>query len=826
MVARRFTSALGKAFVFKSDVKSDHQVVATTIKFHFAVTKNKRGPREQSYDFDELAFEPRLRDRYSGSFKFHRQKIHKKVLSFDDLQSCIGLAAADVLDPACPPQKLKDIWLDPAVANAPRYKKESAIKNAVRQRANDELNAYSANLTQHKAWYAWKHVKRLRKEAPRGSNTKLNNAAFSEHFKKLLCPTLPDENDESYKAKLLQLKKVIESSGILEVSKNVHWNCEPFTEEELGAAVAGMSNHKSTGPDKIHIEIFRCPDVLNAVLPILNQALITGHLPDEILHATLVPLFKKGSVDETGNYRGISLLSNVVKVLNKILLLRIRAALEAFLLDCQNAYRPERNCIQHMMALQELINTAKRHVNVPLVCLFVDFTKAFDSVDRAMLRILLESWGCPKNICTLIFTVLDGQQMIVRTADGVSEAFTPTSGVLQGDTLAPYLFIIVMDLIFRSVDPQGTLGYPLQHKSVSSVLAQGTISRPKSVPILREPQLAYADDVALLADSCDSAEKLLHNLERVSNLFGLCVNCGKGKTEVMVFNTAPRDLQTLDGRLVSPTDKYKYLGGIVGATWLEDFNHRKKLAWALIHKHEFVWKAKNGGFNAKRRLFDALVYPVLTYSAVLWSWTQQARDTINAALQKMLRHCLSSRINYAKMNHVPTERLLPHSVYFTARMVKDRLNQYGHWHRQHKRPSNTVSHPAVRILLHCAKDKFRETQYKTSRHNAMLQAPSDVLLAMVNSGQTFLFGDYQSVAASITPEITSKANWHRIVESAVLAEQAHVARRVHKRREKEAGCGKRPQLKTSSDEFLATMSKHCKVMLARQVKDRDQKKHC
>ena len=272
------------------------------------------------------------------------------------------------------------------------------------------------------------------------------------------------------------------------------WAVGEFTEAELEKAVDGMANHKAVGPDGVPIEVFRCPSCRAAILPILNRCYHTGVIPGSMLSASQVPLHKKGDLDTCGNYRGICLLSLITKILDKMMMHRTRDALDALLLPCQNAYRPERSCKEHVNALTELIDLARRANNVPLVCLFVDFSKAFDSVDRRQLRRLLVWWNCPQKLLDLMFVILDGQQLAVRLDGEHGKTFTPTAGVLQGDTLAPYLFLIVMDAIFRYTDPDPhtSLGFDLC-PPLPGTCSSGTRSRhqrPRTGKAL--PLLGYA----------------------------------------------------------------------------------------------------------------------------------------------------------------------------------------------------------------------------------------------------------------------------------------------------------------------------------------------
>ena len=81
--------------------------------------------------------------------------------------------------------------------------------------------------------------------------------------------------------------------------------------------------------------------------------------------------------------------------------------------------------------------------------LFVDFTKAFDSIHRGKMEQILQAYGLPKE--TVAETILYRNTKVkVRSPDGDTEYFDIVAGVLQGDTLVPYLFIICLDYVLRT----------------------------------------------------------------------------------------------------------------------------------------------------------------------------------------------------------------------------------------------------------------------------------------------------------------------------------------------------------------------------------------
>ena len=154
----------------------------------------------------------------------------------------------------------------------------------------------------------------------------------------------------------------------------------------------------------------------------------------------------------------------------------------------------------------------------PAAFLFLIFlrTKAFDSIHRGKMEQILLAYGIPKETVAAITILYRNTKVKVRSPDGDTEYFDIVAGVLQGDTLAPYLFIICLDYVLRtSIDKIKENGFELTKK------------RSRRYPATPITDADYADDIAILANTPDQAETLLHSLERAAASIGPYVNAHK-----------------------------------------------------------------------------------------------------------------------------------------------------------------------------------------------------------------------------------------------------------------------------------------------------------
>ena len=215
--------------------------------------------------------------------------------------------------------------------------------------------------------------------------------------------------------------------------------------------------------------------------------------------------------------------------------------------------------------------------------------------------------------------------MKVRSPDGDTDYFDIVAGVLQGDTLAPYFFIICLDYMLRiSIDK-------IQENSFK--LTKETNRR---YPAKTITDADYADDIALLANAPAQAETLLHSLERAATVIGLYVNAHK--TRYMCFNQTG-DISTLNGSSLKLVDKFTYLGSSVLSTGT-DIDTRLTKAWTAINRLSVIWKSDLTD-KKKRSFFQAAVVSILLYGCTTWTLTKRMEKKLEVKYTRMLRTILN-----------------------------------------------------------------------------------------------------------------------------------------------------------------------------------------
>ena len=183
-----------------------------------------------------------------------------------------------------------------------------------------------------------------------------------------------------------------------------------------------------------------------------GNATLEGNSPPEWGLSGIVLVPKKGDLTIPDNYRGISLSQTAAKVYNRLLLNRIRPEVEKILRPNQSGFRPLRSTASQILALRRLIEEIRNHQKEAAI-IFIDFRKAFDSVDRPTMFKILHAYGIPEETINAIKIMYEDTSAVVLTPEGESDSFSVNTGVLQGDPLAPYLFIIVLDYALRTAFP-------------------------------------------------------------------------------------------------------------------------------------------------------------------------------------------------------------------------------------------------------------------------------------------------------------------------------------------------------------------------------------
>ena len=130
----------------------------------------------------------------------------------------------------------------------------------------------------------------------------------------------------------------------------------------------------------------------------------------------------------------------------------------------QAGFRPGRSCAQQVHILRRIME-AFQSQQLPLTITFIDFKKAFDSINREVMFSVLRHYGIPDKLVKTIGALYNNSKSAVMVDGNISEPFQVTTGVLQGDVLAPFLFIVLIDYMLQKAtedSDSGVVTHPRQ----------------------------------------------------------------------------------------------------------------------------------------------------------------------------------------------------------------------------------------------------------------------------------------------------------------------------------------------------------------------------
>ena len=220
------------------------------------------------------------------------------------------------------------------------------------------------------------------------------------------------------------------------------------------------------------------------------------------------------------------------------------------------------------------------------------------------------------------------------------------------------MMMICLDYVLRtSIDKIRENGFELTKK------------RSKRYPAKTITDADYADDLALLGNTPNQAETLLHSLERAAAGIGLHVNAHK--TEYMCYNQTG-NITTLDGASLRLVGKFTYLGSSVSSTE-NDIDTRLTKAWTAIDRLSIIWKSDLTD-EMKRSFFQAAVVSILLYGCTTWTLTKRLEKKLDGNYTRMLRAIL----NKSWRQHPTRRQLYGHLPPITKTIQVRRARHAGH----------------------------------------------------------------------------------------------------------------------------------------------------
>ena len=490
------------------------------------------------------------------------------------------------------------------VAEMDREGKEyKAFISAHQNSFSSELHKNLRKLHRHHPKEYWSILKNSDR-TPK-SDPKISLSDFEKHFKQLN----HDNESETHQFNFSD----IDPTTIEE------FNLE-FTFDEVMKNIKLLKINKSEGVDFIKNEYLKnCPTkVVMLMVSIFNLILQTGHVPSEWGVGLIVPIFKKkGSHFDPNNYRGITLLS----CLGKLFTLCLNARLTKFARDRhiigeeQTAFREGYCTMDNAFVLNELINLYL-HKNKRLYCCFIDYQKAFDTINRSALWGKLIENGFNGKILRVIYNMYDSAKSYVKQQSMTSGLFACNVGVRQGENLSPFLFAIFLNDFEKSLSTK--------YNGLTTITELSRILSTDDMNFyINMYTLLYADDTLVFAESPEEMQLALNEVADYCQKWDLSIN--KLKTKVVIFSRGKVKknfhfkIGTID---IDTSSEYEYLGiffncnGSFGKAIEERITPARKAMFGLNEKAANLLLPPDIHID----LFEKMIVPIFLYGSEVWGY--------------------------------------------------------------------------------------------------------------------------------------------------------------------------------------------------------------
>jgi len=438
---------------------------------------------------------------------------------------------------------------------------------------------------------------------------------------------------------------------------------QPPSHYEVQRAINQMKSGKAPGNDGLPPELFKSggPKLIAKLVQLFGNAWIKRAVPQDFKDALIVHIFKrKGDRSVCDDHRGISLLSIPGKILARIILNRLSKHVNdiGILPEGQCGFRAGRGTIDMLFTARQLQEKC-REQQCDLFAVFVDLTKAFDSVDRPALWQILLKIGCPTDFVSIIRSFHEGMQACVVENGEKSPDFDVANGTKQGCVMAPLLFIIFFSMMLLVAFKDCEAGIPIRYRTDGDVFDLRRLQAITKVQTAIIRDLLFADDCALVAHTSEDAQLLFDRFSSTAKRFGLTVSLKK--TEAMhqsypLQHSATADIVAGDTQLKS-TDKFCYLGSYLSNTVTADCDITSRLAkagGAFGKLQRRLWGEHDVSLSTKVAVYRAVVLTTLLYGCECWTMYRHHVRRLDQFHMRCLR-----RIAGVKWQHrVPNTEVL------------------------------------------------------------------------------------------------------------------------------------------------------------------------
>ena len=538
-----------------------------------------------------------------------------------------------------------------------RARFKHSLRNCKANEDRARSDALANNLLKQDNMLFWKDVNKMNHVCTNVVASTIDGVTGENNIAKVwhdhYCKLLNSNNDTSNKEFV---------AAVIGNIVNTETEFSLFKPMDVEHVIDRLKSGKSAGTDSVQSEHFKYAHkkVAGLLSMLFNAMFIHNHLPPKFMETVIVPIIKdkKGNITDKNNYRPIAITSVTSKILEFLLLDRMRSQLSTT--SNQFGFKNKHGTDMCVYTLKQVIEYYNQRSSPVYVC-YLDASKAFDrinhwclfkklstrTVDPILLRLLI-SWYCNQTFC-------------VRWGNITSLFFTVSNGVRQGGIMSPILFNVYMDDLSHKLN-----------KSRIGCSMNGTIIN----------HLMYADDTCIIAPSPSALQELIHICSEYASSNFILFNANK--TKYMCFK--PKSLKNLyiptlylNSVPLTVVTRNKYLGVFIHEKLEDDddiFRHVKSL---YARGNMLINRFRACTHNVKVKLFRTFFTNV--YGCHLWALYKQttyrrvvvAYNNIYRKMFKVRRGDSMSAI-YVQQNIDPVNVLIRKNVFGFKNRLFDSSN--------------------------------------------------------------------------------------------------------------------------------------------------------
>ena len=431
--------------------------------------------------------------------------------------------------------------------------------------------------------------------------------------------------------------------------------------------------------------------MLSAFTKLFNIVFTSGFIPDSWSQGIISPIYKnKGDESSPDNYmyRGITLLSCFGKLFTSILNNRLNNYLENMniLAEEQAGFRKGYSTTDHIFNLKCVIDLYLFR-GKKLYCAFIDYKKAFDSVNRVYLWQKLINNNIDGKMFKIIHNLYANAKSCVRIGNSKSKSFSSNIGVRQGENLSPVFFSLFLN------DLTEFISHAYDGLNAVSDMSKILLSNDEIEVYFKLYILLYADDTVVLAESAVELQSALNAMFLYCKSWDLEVN--PAKTKITIFSKRkPSDVPKFmyNGQELDVDDSFVYLGTMFSydGRFIKNnqrlYDQARKAMFAVLSKSRKLHLP----VDIQLQLFDSMAIPILLYGSEVTGF--EKHDILERLCIHYYKIVLKVKKTTPNLMLYGELGRFPISVLIKSRMI-------GFWQRIVKGKQDKISNKLYHILL-------------------------------------------------------------------------------------------------------------------------------